>query len=80
MQKIEAPFTEEQVKALLFYQLEGMHPFTCCSHDNCRRHTREDEGMLIPSTIGWTCPCGKYKQYWAWAYMARVATKDSKEL
>lgn len=84
MSKIEAPFTDEQVLKLKAWQ-EGTktfemdfggtlhnvppHPFTCCGYGGCRRNEREDEGVLIPTRIGWTCPCGAYKQDWCHDFM-----------
>lgn len=69
---ITAPFTEEQVERLNKYQNEGrFHPFTCCSHDGCKRGEREDEGILIATKDGWVCPCGKYKQNWAHDFMTK---------
>lgn len=48
-----------------------VHPFTCGGHDGCERSKREDQGILIPCTIGFTCPCGKYKQYWCYDFMVK---------
>ena len=63
---MKAPFAEEQVANLKKWQeTVWVHPFTCCSHDGCERAEREDGGTLIPTTDGWHCPCGKYKQDWA---------------
>lgn len=67
MGKIEAPFTPEQVRKLEQWQglakdnviNEPVHPFTCCSHNGCERNKREDQGVLIPTLLGWTCPCGE---------------------
>ena len=74
MEKINAPFTDEQVEKLNEFQNEGkMHPFTCCSPSNinkCMRRKRVNEGLLIATNEGWVCPCGKIKQSWAWAFMA----------
>ncbi len=70
VETLKAPFTDEQVVALNRYQEETfMHPFTCCSHDGCERHEREDSGMLIATNEGWVCPCGKWKQDWAHEFM-----------
>ena len=72
---IKAPFTKEQVINLNLYQFsKGMvHPFTCCSPDDipeCERRAKKSDGMLLADIEGWTCPCGKYKQDWAHAFMA----------
>lgn len=61
---IKAPFTPEQVIVLLKWQ-EGLgHPLTCCGHDGCTRPVELEDGILIPSENGLTCPCGKYIQDW----------------
>ena len=69
MEKILAPFTEEQVEKLKLWQESGFHPFTCCSHDGCDRLKQPNEGELIPTTEGWICPCGKWKQNWCHGFM-----------
>lgn len=86
MAKIEAPFTKEQVERLLEWQSGNKafltqvgdktikvppHPFTCCSHNDCNRLEQPDEGALIPSTEGWICPCGAYKQDWCHDFMVK---------
>ena len=82
--QIKAPFTEEQVKKINEYQNRGnMHPFTCCSPDDideCQRKRKTypdgrvagglNEGILIATTEGLVCPCGKYKQNWVHSFMA----------
>ena len=83
MEKIKAPFTKEQVEKLNEYQEQGkFHPFTCCSPEEikeCLRAGKEidgqyiegaSDGILIASKEGWICPCGKYKQDWAFSFMA----------
>lgn len=81
MEKIVAPFTDEQVKNLNEYQKStGIHPFTCCSHEGCNRTSQPNEGILIARTQGWVCPCGKYKQNWAHKFMADKIEAVSKEL
>lgn len=71
LEKIQAPFTPEQVKALNKYQRSGaFHPFTCCSHNDCDRQARANQGVLVAFEEGWTCPCGAWKQDWAHAFMA----------
>lgn len=72
---IKAPFTDEQVKTLNEYQKCGMmHPFTCCSPEDIPECLRTKggphEGLLVATTEGWVCPCGKYKQDWAHEFMA----------
>jgi NAD+ synthetase len=74
---IVAPFTNEQVQNLNEYQKLGIvHPFTCCSPENiheCERSCGKGEGILIATNNGWVCPCGKYTQDWAHAFMANVS-------
>jgi hypothetical protein len=71
--EINAPFTEEQVEKLKKYQENGkFHPFTCCSqgsNEKCERKNGVGEGLLIPSTEGWVCPCGEIKQNWCHKFM-----------
>jgi hypothetical protein len=73
MEKINAPFTEEQVKNLNDYQDFGsFHLFTCCSPSDvpkCERVSGKSEGSLIATKNGWVCPCGKYTQTWTWKFM-----------
>lgn len=66
MEKIKAPFTDEQVKNLNEFQACGFHEFTCGSAD----HTQETCGVLIATTDGWHCPNCDYTQDWAFAEMA----------
>jgi hypothetical protein len=63
-EKIEPPWTDEQVAALNRYQTAGkMHPFTCGG-------THERHVLLMATSDGWICPaeCG-YEQKWAHAFM-----------
>ena len=71
MDKITAPFTPEQVEALNHYQeYTQFHPFTCGGADpDCERSQGEGEGLLKATPEGWTCPCGRYTQNWAHAFM-----------
>lgn len=64
----KAPFTEEEVKAFNESQADPrFHGYTCCSTDNegniCDRQ-KHNWGMLIATTEGLVCPCGKYTQDW----------------
>lgn len=71
--RVTAPFTNEQVDALNKWQRLGyVHPFTCCSHETCKKHEYA-VGTLTATTEGWVCPCGKYTQDWAHSYMADEA-------
>lgn len=67
-------WTEEQVNELNKQQKSGkFHPYTCdrkakeCEVDMGPIETRDwsKDGILIATTEGWVCPCGKYKQNWA---------------
>jgi hypothetical protein len=70
MNIIHAPFTNEQVEKLNKYQMSGvMHPFTCMGAKGCKRSEQENEGLLTATNDGWVCPCGKYRQDWAWEFM-----------
>ncbi len=52
---LKTPWTKEQVKNLLSYQICGVaHPYTC---GNCRKN-------LYPTESGWRCECGKWEQDW----------------
>ena len=79
---IKAPFTKKQVNSLNKFQKETRyHPFTCCSPEEiveCTRASKEIDGEIIKGTTdgllvateeGWVCPCGRYKQDWAYAFM-----------
>lgn len=69
IEKIKAPFTEDQVTLLNAYQTNGLfHPFTCCSFNGCDRSDKK----LIATKSGWVCPCGLYKQKWAHKFMVDV--------
>lgn len=94
MPQIKAPFTPEQVLKLKAWQdgtirwifdlggvLHSMppHPFTCCGHNNCERRKQPNEGRLIPSTEGWVCPCGAWKQDWCHDYMVNNETEKNEQ-
>lgn len=69
--KVNTPFSEEHVKKLNEYQNSGrFHPYTCDRKaETCEVHQEprdySKDGVLIATTEGWICPCGKYKQNWA---------------
>lgn len=78
MDRINAPFTDQEVENLNKYQQSGLfHPFTCGGSDwgieECERANGTGEGLLTATSGGWVCPCGKYKQDWAWDFMASDA-------
>lgn len=57
-----APWTDDQVQALKYWQNAGtFHPFTC---GLC-----EGSPNLIPTTDGWHCDSCTYKQFWARSFM-----------
>jgi hypothetical protein len=64
--KVETPFTDEQVKALNDYQASGQfHPYTC---GNDSRHR-----VLVATTKGWHCPDCDYTQKWAHGFSCTPA-------
>jgi hypothetical protein len=76
--RITAPFTPAQVKALNAFQRSGkIHPFTCGGNRSDQAHReyaarhREDMGQLIATEDGWRCPVCDYEQNWAHAWMAQ---------
>lgn len=80
LEKIKAPFTEEEVKKLNAYQKSGtFHAFTCIGqpyvpkkHGVAVERSRKacpNDGMLIATSEGWVCPCGKCTQTWAYNFM-----------
>jgi hypothetical protein len=84
LERIDAPWTPEQVAALNAYQRRGdMHPFTCggdradAAH---RRYAEEagdgDWGVLVARQDGWVCPVCGYRQTWAHAFMAATEPED----
>lgn len=61
--KALAPFTHNQIRALIAYQLDGKnHPYTCINNHVVPR-------TLIPTHFGWKCPSSlcSYTQDWAHA-------------
>lgn len=62
MNKINTPFTKDQVEYLTLHQLNGrVHPYTC----KC-----ESRNPLIISQYGLECfTCG-FNQQWAWEELA----------
>lgn len=80
MDQIVAPFTNEQVEALNEFQKNPLpHPFTCAGEN---RKECPNDGILIATTDGWVCPCGRYKQYWAFSFMVdkEVLEKEKENL
>lgn len=74
LDRIDAPWTPEQVAALnAFQEAKNAHPFTCGNRsDPGHVDTRpaRDLGQLVATQDGWVCPdgCG-YQQDWAYAMM-----------
>lgn len=65
--KIEAPFTDEQVEGLNWYQTKApMHPFTCGRRDI----GHPSEAVLRATNDGWVCDYCTYTQDWAWEMMS----------
>ncbi|TAZ20725.1 hypothetical protein ELH77_19155 [Rhizobium ruizarguesonis] len=65
--RVEAPFTDEQVKHLNDWQERGdVHPFTCPGDRPECAEGRE----LFATRDGWVCRCAEYCQFWAHDFMA----------
>lgn len=62
--KIVAPFSQEQVEAINYWQNGPGHSFTCCSYNDCERDKQPKHGQLIATIDGMICPCGDWKQNW----------------
>lgn len=80
LEKLQAPFTSEQVLALNAYQTgtdfgHKMPPFTCGNRGD-GQHGEEggDKGILIATEHGWVCPCCEYTQDWAHSFMVSSRT------
>jgi hypothetical protein len=81
MDKVTAPFTDDQVSHINDYQQYGkFHPFTCCSHEGCKREEQKDNGALIATNEGLVCPCGKWKQDWVHSFMTEFESFDTKRV
>lgn len=79
-QRLDAPWTDEQVEALNRFQASGvMHGFTCGGsvHDNQPLGTSRP--LLLARRDGWVCVGGvdcDYRQSWAHSFMADPAVLD----
>ena len=87
MNKIQAPFSDEQIKNLnKFQDLGQMHPFTCGGNrtDDAHKKYAEihggDYGQLIATKEGWICPVCDYKQNWAHDFMAQDIANNIMDL
>lgn len=92
MDTVYAPFTEDQVDSLNWYQrTSSFHEFTC-GNDNCpgKRHVSYNPkykppepaptgDMLVATANGWICPSCDYTQNWAHLYMANWAWEEEVE-
>lgn len=66
MDKIEAPFTKEQIHALIVYQASAaFHPYTCPNRGDGEHLMEQHEGMLYPTRNGLICAFCGYLQTWA---------------
>ena len=66
MNRIYAPFNEDQVDALNKFQSLGyIHPFTCPNNHGGER-------ILEARESGWVCPDCNYTQNWAHDFMGEV--------
>ncbi len=73
MEKITAPFSEDQVNALNHYQEHtNFHPFTCWGV-GCKKLYQNNGGKLMATPEGWICPCAEFKQDWAYKIMTEPA-------
>lgn len=70
-ERIEAPWTPEQVVALNAFQLGPFHPFTCGDRNDGTHPygPTGDYGVLRATPDGWVCDHCPYTQSWAWAEM-----------
>ncbi len=58
----KAPWSDAEVERLRLWQTDGrFHPFTCPG-DRAECYGQRE---LIPTTEGWKCACGEYRQDWA---------------
>ena len=73
--RVDAPWTEDQVKSLNEFQKSGfVHPFTC-GNDKCP-HPRYEHSILIAREDGWHCPKCAYTQNWAHKFMTDWTWKE----
>lgn len=73
LEKVNAPWTFEQVAKLNEAQFEyahRIHPFTCGKH-----HYLESHPVLVATRDGWVCPIETclYTQNWAWSFQLEAA-------
>lgn len=87
LDKLEAPWTPNQVAALNEYQRDGkFHPFTCVNRNNdahrayAETHALPDHGILVARRDGWFCPVCDYRQGWTHPFMAAPNTPDQRPL
>lgn len=60
-QRMQAPFTSEQINKLLWWQ-QNMHPYTCPNRGDGKHR---DDGALVPQVEGFICKDCDYVQTWA---------------
>jgi glutaredoxin len=74
LDRISAPFTQEQVRALNLFQddYKKHHPF-CCFGEAKRDHPVE--ARLVATVRGWICPYCDYTQNWAHQHMLDYGLK-----
>lgn len=69
--RVDAPWTDEQVRDLNEFQACGyVHPFTCDGDHPDR--------TLVATPEGWKCRHCDYRQPWAWSFMTQGAPPISK--
>jgi len=63
--RVKAPFTDEQVDAINQWQnTSTVHPLTCGSGNRKDEKHLDGEGILVASKDGLVCPYCDYKQDW----------------
>lgn len=69
---VRTPWNDSQITALNLYQAAGfMHPYTCGTKE---KHAAGAGENLLATPSGWVCPNCDYRQYWAHAFSADLAT------
>ena len=67
---ITATFNPKQSKKLAKHQKDpDTVKYTCKPNSDirqCEQRSDKSNGELIITNGIWVCPCGKYKQYWAY--------------
>lgn len=67
--RVEAPWTTEQVLRLNEHQVSGAHPFTCPGPPEGGAGPPCPSRALVATEGGWLCACRRYTQSWAHRFM-----------